>query len=278
MLWWFRARGWSIGGCDPSPRTVRQAAELNQIALDLGTDEEGLPRHRELDLITFSHVIEHIYDPVSTLSRAHAALAKEGHVLIEVPCLTKPEINPPGLFMMEHLNYFDEVSLGNLLCKAGFEVVDQRITPDHWPYPVITVLAKRQEARPDAAPRNGFEKNRAFCRDYAHVDRNRWEAVDRRLRDALGPKEPVYIWGAGLHTSTLIERTGITRCANVVAVTDRDPQKHGRSLGALNVVAPDDVLASDRKIVISSFVSEREIARGLLGQGVTPERIVQLYH
>ncbi|QUD89721.1 class I SAM-dependent methyltransferase [Phenylobacterium montanum] len=277
MLWHLRAQGWKVGGCDPSPAAVAQAKARFGVELDTGTGEITLKDHAGLDLVTMSHVLEHIYDPAAALGVVRAALAEGGHLLIEVPCLTAPEINPPGLFMMEHLNYFEAGSLKNLLSGAGFEIVDSEVTLDFFPFPVITVLARKASATGGAGLVNGFADNLRFLETYAGVDAERWRSVDARLRSALAEGEEVYVWGAGIHTSTLLTRTSLETWANILAITDRDSQKHGHRLGHHPVVEPDAALQSGRKIVISSYVSEKAIAASLGGQGVAPDRNVRLY-
>lgn len=275
MLWHFRQAGWTVSGCDPSPKAVEQARDLNDIVLDLGVAEETLLAHAgDLDLITFSHVLEHIYDPTETLRRVHDALAPGGHLMFEVPCLTAPEINPPGLFMMEHINYFDETSIENLLARVGFKTLAAPVTTSHWPFPVITVLAQKQMLPAEVLVQTGFAKNVAFGHAYVDAEQRRWDAVDARLRGSITAGEEIYIWGAGLHTSTMLERTGLGGYARIVAITDRDPQKHGHSLGPHHVVPPAEVLAATHKIVVSSYVSERDVVAGLRAAGVADKRIV----
>lgn len=277
-LWHFRRRGWTVSGCDPSPKAVEQALLSNGVTLDLGDEHEVLPRLADIDLITFSHVIEHLFHPRQTLARARRALAPGGLLLFEVPCLAAPEINPPGLFMLEHLSYFDAVSVRNLLAETGFEALDSEITVDNWPFPVITVLARRApDDAPAASLASGFVAARAFCERYAAADAAAWTRSDARLRAAIAPGEAVCVWGAGVHTSTLLERTSLASHARLVAITDRDRQKHGHDLGPYRIAPPEDVLALGVKIVISSYVSEAAIASALLAGGVPPERIVRLY-
>jgi hypothetical protein len=159
MLWHFREHGWTVGGCDLSAKAVEQAKALNDITVDPGSDEDTLADRRSIDLITFSHVLEHIYDPPTTLRRVHDALTDDGLLMFEVPCLAAPEINPPGLFMMEHINYFDESSIENLLGRTGFQTLQATVTLDHFPFPVITVLA-RARGNGDRTPRSSAATRR----------------------------------------------------------------------------------------------------------------------
>lgn len=277
MLWHFRKQGWTVGGCDLSELAVSQARALNDIELDHGDCEATLPRLAGLDLVTLSHVLEHIYEPVAVLRSIWEALAETGQLMFEVPCLIAPERNPAGLFTMEHVNFFEETSIANLLAISGFERVRAVVTLDHSPYPVITVLARKAQRQAAPALRNPQAENLEFLKAFQLVEQSKWDAADARVHAALAPAEPVYVWGAGIHTSMLLERTGLERHARILGITDRDAQKHGQRLGEHLVVDPAEALESGRKIVISSYASEGAIAEGLMRQGLAADRIVRLY-
>lgn len=90
MLNQFRKRGWSVSGCDVSPSAIGQAKNIFGIDADLGGEEIAITRQKDLDLVLICHVLEHLYDPPAALARFHAALAPEGHLVLEVPCEQRP--------------------------------------------------------------------------------------------------------------------------------------------------------------------------------------------
>jgi SAM-dependent methyltransferase len=274
-LWHFRRAGWSVAGCDPSALAVDQAWTFNRITLDLGDERDVLGRQGRLDLVSLSHVLEHLADPLASLRRMRDALGPGGMLLFEVPCLIAPQLNPPGLYTLEHLNYFDETSLANLLAMAGFSIVEANTTLDHWPFPVITILARQADPKPD--PRNAFAEAWAFCESYAVRDCALWAAVEARIKAVIALGEPVSIWGAGVHTSMLLARTSLAQHAAIAAITDRDSQKHGHLIGGHPVVPAAEALALGGKVVVSSYYSEAEIAADLIASGLAPERVVRLH-
>jgi len=276
FLWHLRERGWAVAGCDPSPNAAAAGRQRYGIEIRVGTEQSLLGRQSGLSLVTFSHVLEHLADPVASLIRAHGALADEGRLAFEFPCFTDVDAMPPGVFMMEHLNYFTRRTTEQLLARAGFEPLS--MTVDFWErhYPVITVVARkaRGRTRPVGADSGGA----ALCRDYLAMERERLAGIDARIERAITGAPAIFIWGAGLHTSLLLERCPSLARVSVVAVMDRDAQKAGHRLGPHRV--SNDVGRVSRSaapVVISSQVSEREIARALADQGVAPERIVTLY-
>lgn len=276
MLFHFRRAGWRVSGSDLSPVAVSQAKALYGIDLTVGSCEDSLAGERDIDLITLSHVLEHIYEPRASLKAIRDALAPDGHFLMEVPCLIAPEHCPPGLFAMEHVNYFEATSLRNLLGGAGFEVLAAPVCYDEFLYPVITVLARRSEAEP--APQvSSFDDNMRFLDRYLTRDRTMWQAADERLKAALAPGEPAWIWSAGVQASMLLSRTSLMSRARVLGLTDRDPQKHGQTVEGLAIVPSVEVLASPHKIVVASYSFAADIEKSLLHEGVGADRIVQVY-
>lgn len=271
----FRRAGWEVGGCDPSAKAVAQAREIFGIDADCGMDAQCLPEHAGLGVVMFSHVLEHMTDPIGALKLAHAALGADGAVLLEVPCATAPHLVPPGWFTLEHLHYFSQASLTTLLAAAGFAPVEFRIALTGELYPVIAAIAVKAGApaavAPDAA---AVVQAEAFIASLVAHDETIWRSTGDRLAGIAGP---VYVWGAGVHTAQLFDRTPIY--GQVKGIIDRDSQKWGSRLGDHTIISPDDFFSrgEDAPVVISSFAAEAQIARSLADAGIAPRNIVRLY-
>lgn len=273
MLHQFRSRGWQVGGCDPSPSAISQAGGIFGIQADLGDEADILPRQRDLDLILACHVLEHLYDPCAALARFHAALATGGHLLLEVPCAIEPEQLPPGWFTFEHLHYYQPPLLHRLLSNAGFEMVETRIDKSSEHYPVMAIAARKTRQRPQATPSDpssGLE----LAHNYAARDKLLWTATALRLACI---QEPVFVYGAGIHTAQLLDRTAIA--PRIIAIADRDSKKWGQTLTDKQVISPAELFAhpSRAPVIISSYVSEKQIMAALLEGGIAPARIIPLY-
>ena len=272
MLNQFRRQGWSVSGCDPSPSAIGQAGSVFGIDADLGGEETVIPRQKDLDLILICHVLEHLYDPAATLARFHAALAPQGHLVLEVPCATAPELLPPGWFTFEHLHYYQPAILERLLRNAGFAVVESRIDMTCEHYPVIAVAARKVPQRAAA----GFEASAGALlgQRYAARDQALWTATARRVARF---QEPVFLYGAGIHTAQLLDRTHLA--PHVIAIADRDPKKWGQTHAGKPVISPAQLFADPRQVpvIVSSYVSERQIVDALLAGGMASSRIVALY-
>lgn len=279
LLYHFRAAGWTVGGCDPSPKAAEVGKSYYGIDIAVGVDQDCLREQTGLDLIVFSHVIEHLADPVETLNRANQALRRGGYIAFEFPCFESPEMFPPGFFMMEHLNYFSTVTTRRLLAKTGFSPVFLEVSFWDRHYPVITVVAVT-DSNPDSSAlnTNDFDRASSLGENYSDREKTIWQSVRERLSSQLRADDTVTIWGAGLHTSLLLEHTDILDRFHVTSIMDRDSQKDGHTLGGIQVKGGEESsLPLQDKFVISSFVSEMEIVDALVRRGVDQAKIVRLY-
>lgn len=273
MLHQFRSRGWQVQGCDPSPSAVSQAQTIFNIDVDLGDEECTIASQENLDLILVCHVLEHLYDPRAALARFHTALAPNGHLVLEVPCAVAPELLPPGWFTFEHLHYYQPAILENLLREAGFEPVESRIEMNVQHYPVIAIAARKTPRTMDPVDLEPSAGTR-LARTYAACDTALWAATAERLKHI---RQPVILYGAGIHTSQLLDRTDLA--PQIIAIADRDPKKWGQTLAGKPVISPTELFANGQSapVIISSYVSEKQIIAALLTGGIAASRIKPLY-
>ena len=115
--------GWRPTALDPDPRAVAHARDhvgVEAVQADFMTVRE-LRRH---DLVALNKVLEHVEDPVAMLRRAHAVLAADGTVYVELPDGECAAADGPGReeFFIEHRHVFSLASLCLLAMRAGFVV------------------------------------------------------------------------------------------------------------------------------------------------------------
>lgn len=122
-----RERGWDVVGIEPDADLVALGQERFNLDLRVGfLDAEALP-DEEFDLAFSCHVWEHLADPLETSQLAHQLLrATSGLLFIVVPTFRQARTLAWACFTAPHTYMFTHISLGNLLRKAGFEVVTHR--------------------------------------------------------------------------------------------------------------------------------------------------------
>jgi hypothetical protein len=210
-----------------------------------------------------THVIEHIYDPLSVLKNLNSKLKDNGHLLIEVPLWESLESQPMGVLTFEHLNYFSELTLQNLLNLAGFESVYIEKIYDVNRYPVICVVAIKNQ---DIALNDKFCSESKILLDlYIKKERNFWSDVKEKILSKVNLEMPTYIYGSGIHTSQLLGNTNIQDQINLKGFFDTSESKQGKALLDLIILKPElEVLEPGTNVLISSFASEKFIYEFIL--------------
>lgn len=119
-------RGWRAEGIELSrPNAERMTAELAVTVHTLDLVHAPL-RPKSFGLVTFSHSLEHLVDPVGALARARELLTDDGRVHIAVPHWNAAKRRLVGgriaWIYPHHLSYFTRSSLKDALRRAGLEL------------------------------------------------------------------------------------------------------------------------------------------------------------
>jgi SAM-dependent methyltransferase len=129
--------GWEPWGIEPNAEAAATAARR------LGVDpsrvvpsgvEEAQLQATAFDLVTMSHVLEHLHDPLQALERIRQWLRPNGVIRIWVPNIASLESRLFGrrwfcLDVPRHLQHYEPKTLTALLSHAGFAV--ERIHPQY---------------------------------------------------------------------------------------------------------------------------------------------------
>lgn len=129
VVWWAAHRGWDAAGIEPSEYAAKMAVSELEIDVRRGVLEDGLFDGRRFDVVSLSHVLEHLPDPMDALKRLRDLVADDGFLHIEIPNLNSlaryyardewRHYVPP-----RHLVYFSNKTLRAALTQSGFAVTD----------------------------------------------------------------------------------------------------------------------------------------------------------
>lgn len=265
-----------VEGIDPGWESHKSAKDLYNIETFVGTFEDFISESK-YDLIILTHVLEHLYDPLSVMKKCSSMQLDGRWVLIEVPLFERPDRFPPGLLAFEHLNYFSESTLDRLLYLSGY--VPHMIQKSFYTneYPVLTIIAKK-EAAEKIELFTDYIRAKDILTRYVEKEKTTWKRIELKLKQQIKPGKSVYIWGAGIHTSQLLANTDLKRYFHIQGLLDSSPTKWGVNLGNIACQSPDNIsLKKGDTILISSYASEQEIYDNLKSFQEKGIDIVKIY-
>lgn len=123
-----RSAGWDVTGVDFDAKAI-EAARCRGLDVRLGGVDDLSPDDEKFDVITLSHVIEHVHHPVKVLQACHKLLKPGGFLWIETPNIASEGhrqfgANWRGLEPPRHLVLFTLESIRNALSAASFAEVE----------------------------------------------------------------------------------------------------------------------------------------------------------
>ena len=141
-----RQAGWETYGIEPS-RWSADRARARELSVVHGTLAEADFPEAFFDVVTMWDVLEHLADPLVELQRAHRLLRPGG--LLALSTMNVSAWFPRVLgrrwpwYMQMHLYYFTPPTLGQMLERAGFKIVE---TVPHKRVVRLAYLVSRLEA------------------------------------------------------------------------------------------------------------------------------------
>jgi 2-polyprenyl-3-methyl-5-hydroxy-6-metoxy-1,4-benzoquinol methylase len=120
-----RSFGWTVSGIDPDPAAVSVGAKQG-LHIRTGTIAD-LPETERYDVITLSHVIEHVSDPLALLRECAKRLQPTGRLIIATPNITSLGHSWfkrfwRGLEVPRHFIVFSPAALRTCVVRAGLVV------------------------------------------------------------------------------------------------------------------------------------------------------------
>jgi 2-polyprenyl-3-methyl-5-hydroxy-6-metoxy-1,4-benzoquinol methylase len=92
---------------------------------------EDVDFDQQFDLVILSQVLEHLDNPLSTLSHVRAVLLANGIASIAVPIFDsfwiKIGLDGGVIWIPEHITYFSKKGLMKLLIRAGYDIMGYQV-------------------------------------------------------------------------------------------------------------------------------------------------------
>lgn len=132
-----KKRGWDVLGLEPSVDAWEYSKRRKLAVVNDFFSYESAKQYGPFDVIHASMVLEHVPNPATFIEDMKKLLKPNGIIAIFCPNDYNPlqeilqkklKFKPWWVVPTHHLNYFDANSMGNLLSKTGFEVMESLST------------------------------------------------------------------------------------------------------------------------------------------------------
>lgn len=197
--------------------------------------------------LVYSHIFEHLDQPVAALQEARRVLRDDGLLFLEVPDATRyagyPVFDFYWLSQKEHINHFDAVHLSRLAEAAGFHPLEvgpmiMEMAPGV-ENPLIYGVFQKQNPAPASRPRFEFEPGLYQALQSYVQGEDRRLAPRRELLAALAASgRAVYAWGIGLEFFCLYVQAGLKDC-NLRYLVDKNPAKRQQTVEGCPIHPPE---------------------------------------
>ena len=144
-----KEKGWTVNGVEPNYFAAKYSEKIGIPVITDFFQNIDIKNMKKYDVINLFDVLEHVYNPTELLKKCHRLLKSGGIIVIEAPndynplqkivqkSLKKEEYWLTVLTKartynwaskMDHVNYFNFLSLKRLLTKLRFRVIYQQAT------------------------------------------------------------------------------------------------------------------------------------------------------
>jgi SAM-dependent methyltransferase len=182
-----RMLGHRVTGVDISEESIVKARTRIESAFVADvTKPNAYPFKPGFDVIVFSDILEHLYDPVAVLSDHVKLLKPGGHVVVSLPNVAiwnvrlellfgRFRYQDTGTLDRTHIRFFNRRSFFELLETCGLEVERRRITPGIL-RPFVPLIKKvyggaQHQAQANSSSIMDSKPYRSYCRWFYPIER-----------------------------------------------------------------------------------------------------------
>lgn len=128
-----RERGWEVSGIEPHSAVARWAVDHLGLDIHIGSLDGHPWAPANFDAVVLYNTLEHLTSPTAAVRDVARLLRPGGVVAIQVPKIDNPWVKVLGRrwrhVIRYHYYFFSEATLGRLLRREGFDVLDARTAP-----------------------------------------------------------------------------------------------------------------------------------------------------
>jgi hypothetical protein len=225
-----RDLNWTI--VEPNPR-VDASIPVKVIKAffdDKFTSEE------KYDAVVHSHVLEHIYDPLTFMRHVASFMNKDSLLIMSVPNLEAMLRNKyTNCLNFEHTYFASEDFVKYFLSYFGYELIESNYFRDD--HSVFFCAKKVKDSVEEIAiPREFYIKNKRLFEDYISYHKGLIEELNKI-------EGSVYLFGAHIFSQYLLQ-FGLDS-SKIVNILDNDPNKQEKRLYGTNLMVKSPEVLKD---------------------------------
>jgi 2-polyprenyl-3-methyl-5-hydroxy-6-metoxy-1,4-benzoquinol methylase len=274
----FKSRGYcNLWGIDPSLSCVNATKKLYDINASVN-NIANFDTNKKFDVIVLSATLEHLVDFNNSMKKINLLLKDQGLLFIEVPDAERfhSYISAPfQQFSIEHINYFSQHSIINLLASFSFDAIKIQqdinkfnLTTD----PDLFVLATKIDKNNFKVVKDNVSKLKVqdYITQCSKIDLE----LKNIIRKKLAHKNKIIVWGAGTHTQRLLG-SGLD-LSRILFFVDSNVRYIGKKLRGIKIKAPHEI-EEKSPILISTYAYQDEIAKQIKETLKLNNEVIKLY-
>ena len=209
-----------------------------------------------------THVLEHLLDPLLALKKCSKLQKYNQKILIEVPLFERHELYPIAGLTMEHLTYFNEINLKEMIIKAGYEILSSTKTYYSTAMPFITIIARKAKTKIAFKRAKQYKNQSNNLRSYIKIHKKNYLKINNKL-EKINKNLPTFLYAVGMTASSFVYHSNIQKKLKVKGIFDGNKDKIGGSFGNLTVLDYKEFARKKftKNIIITSEFSSDAISK-----------------
>jgi hypothetical protein len=206
------------------------------------------------DVVIHSHVLEHIYEPMSFVKKIGDILIDGGYQYISIPnmrdWLLKGYTNT---LMFEHTYYIDEYVLEFILNNNGF-IIEEKIINEH------SIMVKAKKVNQVIVCDSNFEYSKEIFENYYQKLLLDVNTTISKIKD-----QSVYLFGAHIFSQMFI-KMGLGE-NKIISILDNNPEKQGKRLYGTKLLVNSPQILKDIEspiVIVRAGAYTKEIVSDII--------------
>lgn len=206
------------------------------------------------DVVVHSHVLEHVYEPMTFINKVRDVLVDGGYQYISIPnmrdWLSKGYTNT---LMFEHTYYIDEYVLEFILNNNGF-VIEDKVINEH------SIMVKAKKVNTTIECDWNFEYSKKIFENYYQK-----LLLDVNSTVSKIKEQSVYLFGAHIFSQMFI-KMGLDE-NKIISILDNNPEKQGKRLYGTKLLVNSPQVLQDINspiVIVRAGAYTKEIVSGII--------------